>query len=107
MSAKSKRIHLLNELFYDIEENWRNIIKEKMNYNEIVFKDLLEDISDYFEKWRYYYELPQEERKAEFSFLRNFTIVLMSVAHSKYYYEKGEMDKISQKDLILINKYIN
>ena len=77
MSVKSKKIHLLNELFNDIEENWRKIIKEKMDYNEVVFDNLLEDISDYFEKWRYYYELPQDERKAEFSFLRNFTIVLM------------------------------
>lgn len=107
MNVNSKKIHLLNELFNDIEEEWRNIIKEKTNYNDVLFNHLLEDISDYFEKWRYYYELPQDERKAEFSFLRNFTIVLMSVAHSKYNYEKGYMDKIPKTDLKLINKYFN
>lgn len=106
MNTKLKKTHLLNELFNNIEEVWRDIIKEKIDYNDCIFNKLLDDISNYFEKWRYYYELPQNERKAEFSFLRNFTIVLMSVAHSKYYYEQGELDKISETDLILINKII-
>lgn len=104
MIDEHKKTHKLRELFNEIDERWKKIIKAKINYSENIFDFLLEENSNSFEDWRYYYEKNKEKIKGDFKFLRKFTVVLMTVAYNKYYYEIGELDKIEPEDLVEINK---
>ncbi len=98
--------HKLRPLFSTLDEKWKQLIILKMGYENSnqIFYHLLDEISNSFEKWRYIYECKLEDRKIQFSFLNNFSIILMCVAHAKYFYEKKEFDKIDSKDLELILK---
>lgn len=101
--------HRLKELFDMLDNSWKEIIIKKMGYeeNENTFYNRLDKISNCFVEWRYIYEKPKEERRINFSFLNQFAIILMLIAHAKFFFENDEKDKIHPTDLILIEIVLN
>ena len=80
---------------------------ETCTTNENTFYNRLDKISNCFVEWRYIYEKPKEERRINFSFLNQFAIILMLIAHAKFFFENDEKDKIHPTDLILIEIVLN
>lgn len=101
--------HKLRNLFNGLENSWKEIIIKKMKYEEHqdIFYERLDKISNCFVEWRYIYERPKEERRINFSFLNQFAIILMVVAHAKYFYENNEKSRISTSDLMLIEDVLS
>lgn len=86
-----KRIvnHNLKKLFNLVNNTLKKNIRAKINYNDEAFNYCINSISNVFEKWRYFYELPENERKIQFTFLKKFTDVVINVAKNEYYYQNN------------------
>ena len=81
--------HNLEKLFNLVNNTLKNNIREKVDYNDEAFDYCINSISNVFEKWRYFYELPENERKIQFAFLKKFTDVVINVAKNEYYHQNN------------------
>lgn len=76
---KKVKIHNLESLFNKIDDNYKNRIIKDVDYSTEAFTYCLNAIANIFEDWRYFYEIPKDKRKIQFSFLKKFTEALIKL----------------------------
>ena len=76
--------HLLSELFKEIPDSLREFIKDRMIINgglkaEAVFDKRLENISNAFAEWRYFYEDSHDGMTLDYEFLNFFALAMKNL----------------------------